>query len=226
MSSIHQHRLAVARDLHDTVLQEFLVILMQLRRTRESAENLSMRIEECMTATERGIGAVRQLLVDLRGASVERTPRTLHAPLASAIAAMLSAVLGRAPLRYRLHCEPIGLGGRAQAEVVNIVREAATNVVRHANARNVECRITAHRSGIRIDVRDDGDGFVAHAAPAGYGLVGMRERAALLGGSVEIDSRPGAGTSVVVRVPAESDARRLVASLRFDDAPSLARSHD
>jgi len=84
-------------------------------------------------------------------------------------------------------------------------QEALTNAMRHGRARNVSVSVTFGESGARLVVDDDGGGFTiapsAAREPDGFGLLGMRERAALVGGTVEIESRPWAGTRVTVAVP-------------------------
>jgi signal transduction histidine kinase len=89
--------------------------------------------------------------------------------------------------------------------IFRIVQEALTNVARHAKAGRVELRIAHEHSHVRIHVRDDGVGFAPDAprAPNSRGLLGMRERAYLLGGTIGVESAPGRGTAIEVRLPLE-----------------------
>jgi two-component system sensor histidine kinase UhpB len=82
------------------------------------------------------------------------------------------------------------------------VQEALTNTIKHAQASRVDIAITEKEGMIRAVIADDGHGFQPSAADAGFGLVGMRERAALAGGEVQISSGPE-GTSVRLLLPAE-----------------------
>ena len=88
-----------------------------------------------------------------------------------------------------------------------VVQEAVTNAIRHASARRIEVSVRATFGGLEIAVRDDGTGFDARAAlesPAtgkALGLLGMQERARMLGGVMRIDSSTGRGTSVRVQIP-------------------------
>jgi len=88
-----------------------------------------------------------------------------------------------------------------------VIQEALTNAARHAQASRVQVRLALSPRTIHLEVRDDGRGFdpdaraPATGAPGGRGLVGMRERVELLGGTIRVDSRPGAGTQVIVDLP-------------------------
>jgi two-component system sensor histidine kinase UhpB len=81
-----------------------------------------------------------------------------------------------------------------------LVQEALTNVGRHADAQRVEVRVARIAEGLEVTVADDGRGFDAAAPTAGFGLAGMRERAALMGGTLELGSS-GAGTTVRALLP-------------------------
>jgi signal transduction histidine kinase len=100
------------------------------------------------------------------------------------------------------------LGGRLPPEVettaYRIVQEALTNVARHAAVKTARVRLIVEGEALRLQIQDDGRGFDVAAALAGTeraGLAGMRERAALLGGALQIDSHPGAGTLVLAVLP-------------------------
>jgi signal transduction histidine kinase len=84
-----------------------------------------------------------------------------------------------------------------------ILRETLTNVARHANATRVDVRLTEEKSDLLLEVRDNGKGISEEQLSGGksLGLLGMRERAALLGGEITITGIPGKGTTVSVRIP-------------------------
>jgi signal transduction histidine kinase len=105
-----------------------------------------------------------------------------------------------------------GRGAAARTVLFRAAQEALTNVRRHSGARRVRVSVTLDDREARLVVADDGRGFDP-ASPAvtgglaareGFGLLGMRERAALAGGHAEVDSRPGAGTTVTVTVPVKA----------------------
>jgi signal transduction histidine kinase len=86
--------------------------------------------------------------------------------------------------------------------VYRVVQEALTNVARHAGARSVSVRLACDEATVELRVHDDGIGLAAPLRAEGLGLRGMRERAALLGGSVEVESQRGVGTTITARFPA------------------------
>jgi signal transduction histidine kinase len=88
-----------------------------------------------------------------------------------------------------------------QNTVYRVLQEALTNVARHARARRVSVRLVRDDTMVELRVRDDGAGFEPGADRRGLGLQGMRERAALLGGAVQLESAPGKGTMITARFP-------------------------
>ncbi len=88
-------------------------------------------------------------------------------------------------------------------ELLRIIQEALTNARRHSSARRVEVRLRINQGEVQAEVADDGQGFEPGVTPGGVGLSVMRERVATLGGSLQIESRPGKGTQIVAKVPAE-----------------------
>jgi signal transduction histidine kinase len=90
-----------------------------------------------------------------------------------------------------------------------VAQEAIHNVYKHAGAKNLNVQLEYGPDGIALEVRDDGQGFLAAESPAPghYGLTGMRERAAVIGGKLEVTSEPGAGTAVRLSVTARREMR-------------------
>jgi two-component system sensor histidine kinase UhpB len=100
------------------------------------------------------------------------------------------------------------LSGRVEIAIYRVVQEALTNVARHARARRVTITASAAAKALTLTVADDGVGFDISAPPAttadrGLGLLGIRERLAAIGGTLQIDSRPRHGTRLIVTVPLE-----------------------
>jgi len=96
---------------------------------------------------------------------------------------------------------------RTEAELYRVAQEALANVRKHARATVVEIDLQASSALLELLVRDDGIGFdPARDADGGQGLIGMRERVDLLGGQLEVESQPGRGTNLRVRVPLEREA--------------------
>jgi signal transduction histidine kinase len=89
-----------------------------------------------------------------------------------------------------------------ESTVFRLVQEALTNVGKHSEAKHVEISIVEQDGSITATVSDDGIGFDPESTSRGFGLVGMRERAGLIGGGIELRSAPGEGTKVIATVPA------------------------
>ena len=92
-----------------------------------------------------------------------------------------------------------------EVAVYRLIQEALTNVVKHAGARRVTVRVEDPRGDgqVIVEVSDDGRGFDPDDPGAGFGLLGMRERVALVGGELEVRAAPGKGTSVIARIPVQ-----------------------
>ncbi|RYI89836.1 MAG: hypothetical protein EON47_21630, partial [Acetobacteraceae bacterium] len=103
-----------------------------------------------------------------------------------------------------------------------VVQEALTNVLKHARARTVSVLLERRDDGLRLIVEDDGDGFDPDAAPGDarphLGLSGMRERLQLVGGSLEVESAPGSGTTLFMTVPDRLPGPAVVAPATFPTA--------
>jgi signal transduction histidine kinase len=118
------------------------------------------------------------------------------------------------PLGIQVTCETVGTDGRLPPELetalFRVAQEAMSNIVRHAQAENVSLTLEFRDEFVAVDIEDDGQGFDVDATfarrqdGAPFGLMGMRERVDLLSGTLVVESRPGEGTSVRVRVPRQS----------------------
>jgi signal transduction histidine kinase len=97
--------------------------------------------------------------------------------------------------------EGLDLPLRAEAELFRIAQEALSNVRQHAGAQSVKIRLSRRGQRLVLSIQDDGQGLVAPAGEGHHGIQGMRERAALLGGRLRVDSRPGRGVRVVAAIP-------------------------
>jgi signal transduction histidine kinase len=99
------------------------------------------------------------------------------------------------------------LPGVVATDLLRIVEEALHNVQKHADATRIRVRVAREGDELVVSVEDNGQGFHPASPPSGHGVLGMRERAVLLGGRLEIQSAPGDGTSVVVRLPSYTVSR-------------------
>ena len=115
---------------------------------------------------------------------------------------------GSATCLLQLPEEPIDLDEDQTVTIFRIVQESLTNVTRHAEASRVEISLSQNPDELMVEVRDDGKGFdpACAATRKSFGLLGMRERATVLGGSIDITSVPLQGTVVSLRIPMQRTA--------------------
>jgi len=191
-------RRRIARDLHDTVLQDLSGALQSLRLTHLQAKEsgTGLDFEEELGALGRASSGLRSAIYDLR--------REKERPFLESVESLVELNQRATPEReIRLAVEEgfyAGLSGKESVELLRVLQEALTNVRRHSAARNVEVALRTDNQTILIEVSDDGRGFDTGSARAGVGLSAMRERAEGLGGDFEVRSRPGQGTEVKVRI--------------------------
>lgn len=202
-----EERARVARELHDELGQvltslklEFMWLVDELRRSEpRPGVQLVNKLQSLIGLIELSIQSVRRISSDLRSAVLD------HLGLKEAIQWEATKFEARTGIRCRVEWEvehAIEDRSREQA-LFRILQEALTNVVRHAHAGAV--RIAARQRGraLTLTIRDNGRGITKAelASVSSIGLLGMTERARLLGGDLSISGAPGRGTSVSVRVP-------------------------
>jgi PAS domain S-box-containing protein len=197
--SQREERRRIARDLHDVVLQDLAGTLQSLRlthlRARSSGQGLDL--EEELQALRRATSGLRSAIYDLRH---ER-----ERPFVKSVESLVELNRQLTPERnLALMIEeefPKVLPAEVSVELLRVLQEALTNARRHSGARNVEVRLRKEGEAVVVGVTDDGRGFDYPPARSGVGLSAMRERAEALGGTIGVESCPGEGTRVTVRVP-------------------------
>jgi signal transduction histidine kinase len=206
LSATLAERNRLARELHDTIAQGLTAVTMQLEAAQRGFERDPTRARTRIT---RAHELARDALADVR-----RSVWTLAAPLVdgNALSAALEELVARFAARTGLNADythsgpPIELDHAAATQVLRIVQEALQNIEKHARAKNVQVGSAMEYGALRVWVRDDGVGFAANApheqvaSGNGFGLVSLRERARLAGGTLQVESAPGEGTSVVVTI--------------------------
>lgn len=196
-----KERLRWARELHDETLQGLAAIRISLASALQSRgedrhERIAACAEETVNRLEGQINELSRLINDLRPTSLERLG------LAGALEALTEESGARGGFEVRSEVA-IDRDLRAEEErvVYRLVQEALNNVAKHAGAAQATLRVQPADGFLRVEVEDDGSGFDLNGVNGGRGLEGMRERVALIGGHIEVDSRPGEGTKVAARVP-------------------------
>ena len=189
----------VARELHDEFGQLLTAMGAMLRRTERQAPDSST-----LRADLREIGAVAQTALDnVRGLSQTLHPSILDKlGLESTIEWYLSTVEKQLGIQasYTRSGPPLSIDGTVAIHVYRVLQEAINNVARHSGARSARVSLRVEPTALELEVADDGRGLDP-AGRRGLGLVAMRERADLVGGSVRFEPTPGGGTTVRLRVP-------------------------
>lgn len=206
--AVAEERRRIAREFHDSVNQGLAAATLRLdaaayRLTDERSKTVLDRQRRLLTTLQ---AEAREFIWDLRD------PVHADAPLADALEAQLEFIEPSAATAIEFEppanaADPAAkLPPDVRHQIVRIVREAVANAVRHAQASRIAVRLAAADSGgLTIEIADDGTGFdvAARAAAEGhFGIRGMQERARRIGGSLTVESRPGAGTRVTLAVRA------------------------
>jgi signal transduction histidine kinase len=199
--SVLEDRERIAKELHDGVIQSLFAVGMGLQGTAALAqdEEIGRRVDDAVTEIDRSIRDLRNYIFGLRPGiladrQLDQALRELGAEFESR-----TGVVTVVDIDDRLAAE---LASRA-GDLVQLTREALSNVGRHAKATT--CRVSLRRGegGLAIlEVDDDGTGFDPEVSPAGMGLSNLRERVAALGGDLSIESTGGEGTTVRLTLPA------------------------
>ena len=201
MAGQELERRRLARELHDETGQALTSILLGLKG-----------VEEAKDAAELSEAArtLRQLVVatlqDVRRLAVELRPKALDDfGLVAALERLVQTFAEQTGLQVHLESrlDMNRLPEEIETTLYRLIQEALTNVVKHAHATTVSIVLVRRNGSVTAIVEDDGRGFdVAEVREDGLGLVGMRERAALVGGRLTIEASEGAGTTIAVEVPA------------------------
>jgi two-component system, NarL family, sensor histidine kinase DevS len=195
-----------ARELHDEVLQALASVRLRLASASRRGEGEELRpvVAEAVDQLDDEIRELRALIAELRPAALD------DFGLEAALATLVERASDGGPhveMRIELSNGADGEGERFAPEVetavYRLVQEALTNVTKHAEADNVLVEVIRDEQSIHLTVADDGTGFDPEAASTGFGVTGMRERAAVLGGELTVSSS-ARGTRVQARVPADT----------------------
>ena len=196
-----EERARIAREIHDTLAQDLTAIALHieggLNQLERDPPRARERLEQALALCRMSLEEARRSVLDLR------TLPLAGKSLVEALGATGRAFTSETGIRVHLHADDaVRLPLRIEAELFRIVQEALANVRRHAHATEVAITMRQGDQRLALVVRDDGQGFDATAGHEGrYGLLGMRERARLLGGTLRVEGRAGRGTVVRVSVP-------------------------
>jgi NarL family two-component system sensor histidine kinase YdfH len=203
--TITAERQRMARELHDTLSQGLAGLILQL----EAAD-----AHLAGNRPERARGILQSSMEKARGtlAEARQAIDNLRQPAGRDLAEATQQEAERFTIATGIDCEPlielpVEISGLVAETALRAISEGLTNIARHARAKKVALRLSGSEKELEIEICDDGVGFDPEDVQAGhYGLLGMRERVRLVGGSLEVLSAPGDGSCIRIHFPLEGDA--------------------
>ena len=201
-AGVQEERQRMAREIHDTIAQSLAGIVTQLQATKDRPDDdqLRARIARATELARDSLAEARRSVHDLAPAPLSETT------LAQAVHALVEvwAVdhVAKADLAVTGEVRP--LHPEVEATVLRVTQEALANVAKHARAQRVGVTLSYVDDEVILDVRDDGVGFSADHTPGprSFGLRGMRQRTERLAGALDVETEPGHGTAISMRLPA------------------------
>jgi signal transduction histidine kinase len=187
-------RARIAREVHDAISQHLFALRMIAAGMRR-ADPASQQAQAIECISEDALRDMQTLLIELR-------PAGLHgAGLAPALEEICEAYHDRLGVTVDTSLDDVTVPAPVEHALLRITQEACANAVRHGNARRLAVSMSRHDGHVELAVRDTGTGFDPALPHPGSGLAHIRDRVAELGGTVDIDSAPGRGAALTVRVP-------------------------
>lgn len=207
-----EERFRLARELHDETIQDLVVVKVALETLPIDGDRLS-HLQAIDAQLGRCIEGIRRFCLALRPSVLD------DLGLIPGLEWLLSEMSGRSDVLATLNMEgePTRLNPDAELAIFRIAQEALRNAERHSRAKQVTVELIFHSEGVRLEVVDDGKGFQRQPLlqeEEGLGLVGMQERARLIGAKLHISSKPG-GTRVRLEVPTKSKTKPGTARTRL-----------
>lgn len=211
-------RRRIARELHDETGQALTALVVNLDflvRHAMEEEKLRQRLSGVKEMAEATLAEVRRVIHEMRPTALDDLG--------------LEAAIRWLARRYepgglKVNVEVVGLEGRLpdhiEITVFRLVQEACTNTVKHASAKTLNIRLVRHGQWLSVEVQDDGRGIDPRKRGRGVGLVGLRERVTLAGGTLSIDSSPDSGTRLYAELPLEGATKDV------NQRTDLRRPHD
>ena len=196
-------RRLLARELHDRVGQSLTALGLNLRVIAseldlESGQAVMARMEDCMRLVEDTVGAMRDVMGELRPQALD------DYGLLAALRAHVAAFTARTGIHVAVENsgEPVAVAKEAELALFRIAQEALNNVAKHSKATAVRMSFGGDGGDAVLALSDDGVGFDPARSGAGWGLIIMRERAESIGARLELDAAPERGVRIAVRCPA------------------------
>ena len=197
-----EERSRIAREIHDGIAQSIYMLSLNLETAAEAPPgqpNAGERLQSLVTLAKQTLLEVRHYIFDLR--PLLQGDASLSAALRSQVREF--ATVSGLPVTVAVEGTERALPVAAATALYRIAQEALANVYRHGRASEISLRLAFGEGSVRLEVSDNGVGFAAgdEQALSGRGLRNMRQRAAELGGTLDIASAPGQGTRIAVTIP-------------------------
>ena len=186
-------RARIAREMHDAISQHLFGLRMIAAGMRR-ADPANQQARAIERISEEALRDMQTLLTELRSASLDEG-------LAGALLEICAAYRDRLGVTVDASVEEVTVPAAVEHALLRVTQEACANAVRHGGARRLGVSLTCQDGQVELDIRDGGSGFDPAAPQTGSGLAHIRDRVAELGGTVDIDSAPGRGATLTIRVP-------------------------
>jgi signal transduction histidine kinase len=202
VSTREDERSRLTRELHDGILQDLCAVTRDLRALETQSDSHDVSFETLVKQSSETVKALRAICNDLR-------PPLLQQDLIAAMKALVQELDSRssAPVHIETQVDNLQLGSDVALAVFRITQEALNNAIQHADASEIAVRLTQYPDRLRLSVTDDGQGITGSLESArfvsqgNFGLAGMRERAAMVGGKLEVQTAVEYGTVVILELP-------------------------
>lgn len=202
ISGRESERGRLTRELHDGVLQDLCAVARDLKALESQTGSHEPSYEELVTRSGETVKALRAICNDLR-------PPLLRHDLIAALKALVQELDARsnAPVHIETQVVDLQLDTEVALAVFRITQEALNNAIQHADASEIAVRLTQYPDRLRLTITDDGKGIKGNAesarfvAQGHFGLAGMRERAAMVGGKLDVQTAIDYGTVVILEIP-------------------------
>ena len=194
-------RRRVAQELHDALGQILTGVALRLKalEDRATTDALADDLAGVRSLTEQAIDEVSHIARQLRPPALDRRG------LPAALQACVQEVRRSSDIQIHVELEGVGLNERfnpaVETALYRIAQEALANILKHSGAQRAEIVLARAGDELRMAITDDGCGVAGALSEEGHGLAGIQERASLLGGRVRLESAPGNGLALEVRVP-------------------------
>lgn len=197
-----RERQLIAYEIHDGFVQQMLTALMQLDAYRWSVgqgkPNAEQKLDAVIDTLRQGAAEARQLIDHVR------PPDLATAGLAGALRTLTQRLsqFSEIPVELTIAPDFPSLAPESELAIYRIVQECLTNIQRHSQSERARVELNVEEENLQVVIRDWGVGFDPDAVGEGhYGLIGVRERARLIGGTVKIDTKPDAGVRIILQLP-------------------------